>query len=156
MNLSGYQWFGVIVLDVLIRAGYFFVASFHALYVPFALVLSLMHLTFLILADYSVASFEPPARAAVAATIIATNVLFFGIFISVWLYLIKSGRQTVCVGTKCEWIDGAITWRGFQTIALQSLIQFVINVVPFLVMCAWRNRNTPLQGRSSLNGDQGS
>lgn len=138
MNISAYQWLVIITLDIVIRAGYFFVTSLHVLYIPIALVLSMMHLTLLILIYYSVAPFEWPARTAAAATILWTNTLFLLAFVFIWLYFIQAGRQTVCVGhdRTCYWINGVITGFGAQTIALSALIQVVINLTPVLAICA--------------------
>jgi hypothetical protein len=138
MNISAYQWFVIITLDIAIRAGYFFVTSLNVLSIPIALVLSMMHLTLLILIYYSVASFEWPARTAAAVTILLTNTLFLLAFVFIWLNFIQSGRQTVCVGydRRCYWVDGVITGFGAQRIAFRALIQLVINLTPVLAVCA--------------------
>jgi hypothetical protein len=84
-----------------------------------------------------VTEFGLSARSATAITTLITNILFLGVFVSLWIYFIKSGRQTGCVdvghGQECDWIDGVITPLGMQTIATRAGIQLVINVVTVLV-----------------------
>ena len=139
MNFSAYQWFAVVILDILLRSAFFFVTSLSILSIPIALVLSLMHLTLLILTSYSVIPFERSARITAVTTLLVTNVLFCVAFIFLWVWSIRSGRQTACTGVNhtCDWIDGKITWCGVQTMTVIALIQVVINMVPVLAACGF-------------------
>ena len=58
MNFSPYQWVAIIILDVSIRLGVLFGLSLNILFIPVALCFSLLHLTVLILVNYSVTPFE--------------------------------------------------------------------------------------------------
>lgn len=131
MNLSRSQWLCVIVLDVCLRAASFFIP----LYMIFTLPLSAVHLSLLISISAYVRTFELPARTAMIRTLVATNILFTCFFVLIWLWHIKTGHQTACVGAndQCDWIGGAITWQGVRTITIYTALQIVINLVSPLV-----------------------
>jgi hypothetical protein len=138
MNFSPYQWFTLIMLDLLMRASYFFLTSFNVLTLPIALFLSVTHLVVLILVGYAVLDFEFTARTAAAVTISTTNLIFCVVVISIWLAFVSSGRQTLCEGFeyKCYWIKGSVTWLGVRYIALQVLVQVLISILSVCLVCA--------------------
>jgi hypothetical protein len=139
MNLSGLQWIAVVVLDVCVRAGVLFLTSFNILLVIISVLLSLAHLTVLVLANYVVSDLRLTSRLTAVLILFITNTIFGIGFVASWLQLIKSGRQTSCIGIepKCHWVGGEITSFGVQTIAYNSLVQVSVNVAVVLIVCAF-------------------
>jgi hypothetical protein len=134
------------MLDLLIRASYFFLTSLNVLLIPIALFLSVLHLVALILISYSVLDFDLRACTAAAVTVSTTNTVFCGVVIFLWLADIRSGSQTVCVQYECYWINGSVTWLGARQIGLQVLAQVVINVLSVFIVYAFSaNRAARLQ-----------
>jgi len=133
------QWLGFILLDVAVRAILFFP------YVMFAPIISGFHIV-IFAAMSSVVKLQRYApKKSLVRTITVTNVTFVVIFVLLWVATIRSGRQSACEGYnfKCNWFEGAITWRGVVTIATYTLIQVAINVVVVLLVF----------GRSIRRGD---
>jgi len=139
VNFSLFQWFIISFLDMGLRAAYSVLINFHPLLIPLALKISLVHLALLIPIATYLRTFELRARTAVSITLIATNILFVGVFICGWIYSIKSGRQTGCSGSfyneyRCFWVDGSITSSGVRVMAFHTLAQVVINFLPSLIV----------------------
>jgi hypothetical protein len=143
VQLSGTQWFFLVFLDFFIRAGSLLVLIpfFPLIFIP--LFLSAMHLTilfFVFFVHFWLTPPEKPIRAATAVIAFVTNVIFVGAFVFIWVSFIKSGRQTSCgSGNDCEWINGAITSSGVRTIAITAVIQIVINVIPLMIVGAFKS-----------------
>jgi hypothetical protein len=142
MSFSPAQWLSFVVVDIIARAFVFVAMTFNPLVALLALVVSVMHLALLGLSNCAVALLHLRPRASSIATIAVANVLFAVVFVTVWVSLIESGKQSACVGVdfKCDWKDGVITWLGVQAIAKQSLIQIVVNAVPLLIVCGISGR----------------
>jgi hypothetical protein len=141
MKFSKFQWLAIIVFDLLLRCSFMFLTSLNPLNVIFALCLSLVHLTILVLVNYSVEPFELGVRATAAATLITTNVAFVASIVLTSIALSASGRTTHCYTYQyryeCYWVDGSMTWIGVRSMALAMAIQVFVNTIPFLV-CTYR------------------
>ena len=124
VRLSAISW-------LVIRASYFIVVGL-TLGILFSVPLSLLHLLLLFVVVFTI----PNAYTPLVPALVITNVLFVGIVIFVWGASIQSGNQTVCEGypEKCLWVEGAITWRGAKTIAVQLVIQVIINAILVLTV----------------------
>src|SRR5262249_8803520 len=96
--------------------------------IPIAVFLSLFHLVILAIISHSLLACELSARRATLVTILITNASFCGVVILLWLGFIISGQQTACVGYKCYWVKGSVTWLGVPEIGLQMLFQVMINM----------------------------
>jgi hypothetical protein len=142
MHLSALQWLIIVLLDVATRAGYMFITSFNIINVIFALLVSALHLTLLILVNYIVMPFQLAARAAVAVTLAVTNLLFAVTFVLFWIVPSSRGRVTACVNNECSWIDGSVTWIGVQHISGALVAQLAINLVPVLAVFVLGSRQS--------------
>jgi hypothetical protein len=83
--------------------------------------------------NYVVTTYRFPARVGIAAIVAATNVVFVGFVVFIWVSMIKSGHQGACRGLGpdrvCSWDNGEITWYGVRDIAVSMAIQVIINIV---------------------------
>jgi hypothetical protein len=142
VQLIGYQWLVIVLFDLLLRILFFF-AGMHILGIPFALVISAMHLVVLFLVTEVVRTLEARAKILTIASLLIANALFTTAFILSWIYFITTGHQTSCTGVehRCDWIAGKITWFGVQTMMNHVVIQLIINLVPILLAYLIRSAN---------------
>jgi len=137
VQFSGYQWFYVIALDILVRAALFVLFSFNILIVAVSLLVSIIHLIIFIPTNLVLSIVELRHRIVSCVTI--TNVLFIIIFVFAWVAFIKRGHETVCTSfpNDCDWIDGVLTWRGVLSISVITAVQVAINVFSVLLVSAF-------------------
>src|SRR5262245_37676628 len=124
------QWVGFIVLDVAVRAIFFFPFWMFA---PFV---SGLHIVIFALTSLAVKDLRYSPKQALVRSIAVTNVVFVVILVLLWVTMIRSGRESACEGYNfnCSWFEGVITWRGVGTIATVTLVQVAINVVVVLLV----------------------
>jgi hypothetical protein len=151
MQLSGWQWFFLVVLDVLSKAGcLLFIVLFISYPFPVFLSLSLsaLHLGVLFLAICLTTWLGQATRASMAVAVLVTNVIFVGVVISADVVFETSAGGTSCHGStlECSWIDGVITWYGVLWLVYFAIFLVVVNVIPVLIVSAFGltgNRTAP-------------
>lgn len=128
MKFSAIQWFVFIGLDLILRIAYVVGLSFNILLMPIALFLSILHCIVLGLAQLLIERLRPEIRRR-AVVVALANALFVGTTVLLWIALVRDGSVTGCVNNKCDWVGGAITPDGVQTIFLQTSFQVILNLV---------------------------
>ncbi len=137
MNFSIRRWITLIASDTFIRAVYFLFGSANIFFLPISLFLTVIHLMFFTFINYAVITYRFPPWVRIAAIVIATNVVFVGFVVFIWVSMIKSGHQSACSGfgpdQVCSWEKGEISWAGVKDIAVFMAIQVIINIAVVLV-----------------------
>jgi hypothetical protein len=153
---SGKQWLVLVALDGVLRVGYFNLGYF--LFVPgffidpiavfVAVLLSAVHLAILRFTIGLTIRPGQATRASIAVAVLITNVIFIGFFISIWVAHFISGEKPHCFGYRpdCAWIEGLFRLQGGWRDAFAAIMQIVINVIPLMVVGAFKrtgNRSAP-------------
>jgi hypothetical protein len=101
MSFSGPRWFVLAAADFAIRSVYMIVSTFNPLSLFIGFALSLIHLGLLIPVACLVSTSNLRPRSGFVVTLIVANGLFLCAFLFLWIWMIKAGQQTVCVGDEC-------------------------------------------------------
>jgi hypothetical protein len=138
MPFSACNWAVVIVLDVLLRAASVVIPIFMLFVIPW----SFIHLAILISLSAYIRTFQFRPRSAVLVTLGATNVLFAIAWVAWSLFFSWRARYTFCFTDtdRCTWVNGIITWPGVQALAVNTLVQIGINLLPVLIVFAFSRR----------------
>jgi hypothetical protein len=143
MHLNGSQWKSLILLDFFLRAGYILLVNYlDPLALFISIFLSALYLTILYFVGGLATRPSQSPRASNAVFALIANAIFVAIFISIWIAFIKSGDQTACTGWKpdCNWIKGAITWRGVWTLTLSAIVMTGISIISLLAVGGFKSR----------------
>jgi hypothetical protein len=132
MNFSIAQWSIVVIGDLILRALSYF-AFLIPIFALFSFRVSVLHLTVLAITNIAVLGLR--WRFALPIVLAITNVIFVAIFVWSWVYDIKSGHQSSCVGydSQCSWINGTITELGVQAIVKWTVVEVAVNIVSVLI-----------------------
>lgn len=142
MTFSGPQWLAVVALDLLIKAVYLLVSTLNILAPLIAVYLTILHLLMFLIARACLNLATLPRRFNIIATLLATNILFAGASVYLWISYAQSRRISDCFGVEmqCQWIDGVITPLGRQTLLSTTCIYVLLNITTFLIVTFFSNR----------------
>jgi hypothetical protein len=150
------KWLWVVALDIVLRAAFFFLTSANVLLIYYiALPVSFIHLIVLISISSYVATFELRARAAFTVIAAAATALFLSVYLPYVIWPFVRGSVTACVNNQCGWINGTITLHGIKQLAVQTLLQILINALSFALACILYARLGRARHVLPSNGIQG-
>lgn len=156
MTFSRWQWIAIFVLDLLVKAIYFFVTTLHLLTLIFAVFLSLFHFIALLAARVPLRMFSLSHLWNTVAMLALTNILFAALTYVLLLWSIRSRRMTACSGIEniCTYVDGTITYAGVLDISTRTAVYILLNLATFLIAFALRIRGARRANSWSANSSK--
>jgi hypothetical protein len=137
VRFSVARWIWILSLDVSIKAAIAWLISaitgFSFFFVvPFAVILSGLHLALLGIAGSSARLLNWPLASSRAISVLLANLFFALIIVLYQLSLISKGRATSCSGIEmsCSSVDGQLTSKGVLEIAAFVGLLAAINILP--------------------------
>jgi hypothetical protein len=134
MLFSGMRWLYTLILDVLLRSGFGLAVKLVPFYAFYVLPLSLIHVASLAVARVIAKDGAATRFREILMTLLIGNALFATITTLPYVMFAKSRHFTACMDTECSWVNGAITWRGVQSIVSFEAIQIAINVAVVMIV----------------------
>lgn len=132
VGFNGFQWFGVFLLDLLLRPLLFFLVSFNIFVVVLTIPLTILHYFLLVNVFWLVAGYVRE-RAIAITTLVITNVLFVAAFVWWSLWNWRASHATIC-GSECHVREGQITSAGYTFLAEHAAFQVGINLAVILIV----------------------